>query len=47
VNFRIIIVGPSNRDPYVEHADAIAALAKHSSLTLDRESCFPYARGPI
>ena len=45
--FRIIIVAPSNRDPYVDHADAIAALAKHSGLTLDRESCFPYARMPV
>ncbi len=32
--FRIIIVGPSNSDPYGTHGD-------------DRESCFPYSRGPI
>ncbi|HWA29633.1 MAG TPA: hypothetical protein VG867_00980 [Rhizomicrobium sp.] len=42
--FRIIIVGPANGDPYPEHGDAIEALAKHTGLTLDRESCFPYGR---
>ena len=43
-DFRIIIVGPGNADPYPAHGDAIAALAAHTGLTLDRESCFPYAR---
>jgi hypothetical protein len=43
--FRPIIVGPSNGDPYREHAPAIAALAKHLGLPLDRERCFPYQRG--
>jgi hypothetical protein len=43
--FRIIIVGPANADPYSAHADAIDALGKRYGLTLDRESCFPYARG--
>lgn len=43
VNFRIVIVGPENGDPYVEHETAINALAAHFGLTLDRESCFPYA----
>jgi len=43
VNFRIIIVGPENRDPYVEHASAIAALETKYGLQLDRARCFPYA----
>jgi hypothetical protein len=43
-SFRIIIVGPANADPYPAHGEAIEALAKHYGLTLDRESCFPYAR---
>ena len=43
-SFRIIIVGPANGDPYPENGDAIAALAIHTGLTLDRENCFPYGR---
>jgi hypothetical protein len=43
--FRIIIVGPRNSDPYVDHGEAIAALGRHFGLKLDREHCFPY-RGP-
>ena len=43
--FRSIIVGKSNGDPYREHGTEIAALAKHLSLPLDRERCFPYQRG--
>ena len=43
--FRPIIVGRSNGDPYREHGEAIAALAKHLGLALDRERCFPYQRG--
>jgi hypothetical protein len=39
-----IIVGPGNADPYPEHSDAIAALAKHFGTTLDRSSCYPYRR---
>jgi hypothetical protein len=39
-----IIVGPGNSDPYSDHADAIAALASHYGLTLDRASCYPYRR---
>ncbi|HET6608227.1 MAG TPA: hypothetical protein VFG62_16245 [Rhodopila sp.] len=39
-----IIVGPGNADPYPEHADAIAALADHFGITLDRASCYPYRR---
>lgn len=44
-SFRPIIVGPGNSDPYVEEGEAIAALARHFSLTLDRERCYPYHRG--
>jgi len=43
-SFRPIIVGPSNADPYPEHADAIRALAEHFGLELDRARCFPYRR---
>ena len=43
VNFRIIIVGPDNDDPYPAHADAIAALGAQYGLALPREACFPYA----
>ena len=43
-NFRTIIVGPSNADPYPGQGDAITALGKHFGLTLDRERCFPYGR---
>lgn len=39
-----IIVGPGNADPYPEHADAIAALADHFGITLDRATCYPYRR---
>ncbi|MDZ4693406.1 MAG: hypothetical protein SH849_19015 [Terricaulis sp.] len=42
-NFRIVIVGPENGDPYTAHTAAIAALARHFSLELEREDCFPYA----
>lgn len=43
-NFRIIIVGPENADPYAKYADAIAALGRHFGLKLEREHCYPYAR---
>lgn len=42
--FRTIIVGHSNADPYPEYGEAIAALAQHVGLPLDRERCFPYRR---
>ncbi len=42
--FGAIIVGKSNSDPYPDHAAAIAALGTHFGLTLDRASCYPYAR---
>ncbi len=43
VNFRIVLVGPDNSDPYIAHAAAIAALASKFGLELKREECFPYA----
>jgi len=43
--FRCIVVGPGNADPYPAHGDAIEALGAHFGLTLDRERCFPYRRG--
>jgi hypothetical protein len=42
--FRIIIVGPENADPYVAHADAISLLARHYGLSLPRDRCYPYAQ---
>jgi hypothetical protein len=42
--FRIIIVGAENGDPYPEQAEAIAALGRHFSLSLERDRCFPYRR---
>lgn len=44
-SFKIIIVGPANRDPFPEHGDAIRILGEHFGLTLEREWCYPYA-GP-
>jgi hypothetical protein len=41
-SFRVIIVGPGNADPYVEHGEAIKALGAHFGLSLDRERCYPY-----
>ncbi len=43
VNFRIVIVGPDNGDPYEEHDAEIQALARRFALELPRETCFPYA----
>jgi hypothetical protein len=43
-NFRTIIVGVGNDDPYPEHGDAIRALARHLGIALDRERCYPYRR---
>lgn len=42
--FRIIIVGPKNGDPYIDNADAIAALGTHFGLRLEQSRCFPYQR---
>jgi hypothetical protein len=44
-NTTCIVVGLANADPYVQHADAIAALAQHFDITLDRADCYPYRRG--
>jgi hypothetical protein len=43
VNFKIVIVGPDNSDPFATEAEAIAALEAHFGLELKREECFPYA----
>ena len=43
VNFKTVIVGPENADPYVGQAEAIAVLAARFHLDLKREDCFPYA----
>lgn len=42
VNFRIVIVGPDNSDPYPTHEGAVEALAAHYGLSLPRAECFPY-----
>ena len=34
-DFRMIIVGPSNDDPFATHDEAIQALAKHFGLVLN------------
>ncbi len=41
-SFKIVIVGPENRDPYPDHGDAIRKLGEHFGLTLDRNRCYPY-----
>ena len=43
VNFRVVIVGPANADPYENYEPAIEALAQHFNIELPREECFPYA----
>jgi hypothetical protein len=43
VNFKIVIVGPDNADPYAAHEEAVEALGQHYGLALPREECFPYA----
>src|SRR4051812_45444118 len=43
--FKPIIVGAQNSDPYLLYDDAIQALGRHFSLTLDRDRCYPYAGG--
>jgi hypothetical protein len=42
VNFKIVIVGPDNSDPYLAHGDAIVVLGRHFGLELKRDDCFPY-----
>ena len=41
-DFRMIVVGPANADPFAGHDESIQALAKFFGLTLDRDRCFPY-----
>lgn len=43
-NFRPIIVGAGNADPYADHGTAIRALADHLGLDLNRGRCYPYRR---
>jgi hypothetical protein len=43
VNFRMVIVGSENADPYEAYEPAIQALGRHYKLELPREACFPYA----
>jgi hypothetical protein len=43
VNFKIVIVGVENADPYEDFEDEIEALARHFGIELPREECFPYA----
>jgi hypothetical protein len=42
---RPILVGPSNSDPFAEHAEAIRKLGEHFGLSLDARRCYPYHRG--
>lgn len=42
-DFPIIIVGPENADPYIDHRDAIEALGRHYKISLPRSRCYPYA----
>jgi hypothetical protein len=42
-SFRIMIVGPENRDAYCDQNDAIRALGEHFGLTLSRDRCYLYA----
>ena len=43
-NFRPIIVGPGNADPYPEQGDAIRMLGQHFGMPLERSRCYPYRR---
>jgi len=43
-NFRTIIVGPANADPYPAEGLAIEALGRHFGLSLERDRCYPYSR---
>ena len=40
--FRCIVVGTKNGDPYPQQRDAIEALAKHVGYELPWERCYPY-----
>jgi hypothetical protein len=43
-NFRPIVVGAANSDPYPDHAQAIETLGRHLGIALDRARCYPYRR---
>ena len=43
-DFRAIIVGPKNVDPYNDQQDAIVALGRYFALTLELAACYPSAR---
>ena len=43
-NFRPIIVGAGNADPYPEQGEAIRALGQHYGMPLERSRCYPYRR---
>jgi hypothetical protein len=43
-NFRPIIVGHGNADPYPEQGEAIRALGNHFGMPLERSRCYPYRR---
>lgn len=43
-NFRIIVVGAANADPYATNGEAIRVLSQHFGLALPRERCYPYRR---
>jgi hypothetical protein len=43
-DFRPIIVGSENSDPYPDYGEAIAKLGEHLGLTLDHAHCYPYRR---
>jgi hypothetical protein len=43
-DMRPIIVGRGNVDPYPTYGEAIATLARHVGMKLERQDCFPYAR---
>jgi hypothetical protein len=43
-NFRPIIVGVANADPYPAHGAAISALGDHFGVDLDGARCYPYRR---
>jgi hypothetical protein len=44
VQFRPILVGPNNSDPYKDYPGAINFLAQHFDIPLDPVRCYPYRR---
>jgi hypothetical protein len=43
-NFRPVIVGQGNADPFPQHGEAIRKLGEHYGLKLDAVRCYPYRR---